>query len=83
MTKYSLWGVKKVIQTIKYGFLIDKSRGVSVFRTMFAEGGVKALRRVRHLCCTSPGLVFSSRRVGKNSPGLVQGMSWLLLRVLY
>ena len=38
MTKYSLWGVKKVIQTIKYGFLIDKSRGVSVFRTMFAEG---------------------------------------------
>ena len=79
MTKYSLWGVKKVIQTIKYGFLIDKSRGGGVPDDV-CGGDVNALRRVRHLCCTSPGLVFSSRRVGKNSPGLVQGMSWLLLR---
>ena len=27
-------------------------------------------RKVRHLCLTSPGLFFSSRRVEKNSPGL-------------
>lgn len=32
------------------------------------------LLQVRHLWRKSPGLVFTTRRVGKNSPGLVGGV---------
>ena len=36
------------------------------------EGRLEGLmQKVADLCETSPGLFFSSRRVGKNSPGLL------------